>query len=182
MTNSRRKGARGELELAAKFTDAGFPARRGQQPAGGPDSPDVVPSIPSLHVAYTIILWAVYGRHLRGVAAVAVHAWFVLVIVSVLPIYQHQVIDMAGGAGLAVVAFYAFPRHRAGLSGGFRPRPGLGLRYLVGAGVVGLAAHAIGGWALLGLWPATSLVLVAGAYFGLGSSVFRKSCGVIRST
>lgn len=39
--NSRAKGARGEREAAALLTDAGFPARRGCQFAGSPDSPDV---------------------------------------------------------------------------------------------------------------------------------------------
>jgi len=47
MTNSRAKGCRGERELAAYLTDRGHPARRGQQYAGSPDSPDVVcPSLP----------------------------------------------------------------------------------------------------------------------------------------
>lgn len=42
MTNSRQKGKRGELEFAHLLTDAGFPARRGQQFKGGADSPDVI--------------------------------------------------------------------------------------------------------------------------------------------
>ena len=40
--NSRQKGARGERELANFLTDAGWPARRGQQFKGSGDSPDVV--------------------------------------------------------------------------------------------------------------------------------------------
>lgn len=45
--NSRAKGKRGELEFSHWLTDQGFPARRGQQRAGGPDSPDVVcPDLP----------------------------------------------------------------------------------------------------------------------------------------
>jgi Holliday junction resolvase len=44
---SKRKGAEGERELARFLTDRGFPARRGQQYSGSPDSPDVVcPSLP----------------------------------------------------------------------------------------------------------------------------------------
>lgn len=47
MPNSKRKGARGELELAHYLTDHGHPARRGQQYRGGGDSPDVIcPSLP----------------------------------------------------------------------------------------------------------------------------------------
>ena len=40
--NSRDKGCRGELEWAKFLTDHGYPARRGQQYSGLPDSPDVV--------------------------------------------------------------------------------------------------------------------------------------------
>ena len=40
--NARTKGAVGEREAAAWLEQQGFTARRGQQFAGGPDSPDVV--------------------------------------------------------------------------------------------------------------------------------------------
>jgi Holliday junction resolvase len=39
--NSRNKGKRGELEFAHYLTDNGFPAARGQQFAGGAESPDI---------------------------------------------------------------------------------------------------------------------------------------------
>lgn len=45
--NSRDKGKRGERELAAWLTERGFPASRGAQHRGGPDSPDVLcPGLP----------------------------------------------------------------------------------------------------------------------------------------
>lgn len=40
--NSRTKGKRGEREFAALLREEGFDARRGQQFAGGAESPDVV--------------------------------------------------------------------------------------------------------------------------------------------
>ena len=40
--NSRSKGARGERMWRDELRDAGFTARRGQQFAGGTDSPDVI--------------------------------------------------------------------------------------------------------------------------------------------
>ncbi len=40
--NSRRKGAAIELKAAKFLTSLGYPARRGQQFAGGNDSPDVI--------------------------------------------------------------------------------------------------------------------------------------------
>ena len=42
MTNSRQKGARGEREWRDQLRAAGYTARRGQQFAGGSDSPDVI--------------------------------------------------------------------------------------------------------------------------------------------
>ena len=49
--NSRAKGARGEREFAAFLREHGFDARRGQQFAGGADSPDVVSaSLSWLHI------------------------------------------------------------------------------------------------------------------------------------
>ncbi len=48
--NSREKGVRGELECSRFLKEFGFEARRGQQFAGGGDSPDVIHTIPNMHV------------------------------------------------------------------------------------------------------------------------------------
>lgn len=51
MTLSRQKGARGEREAAAAWsTVMGVQARRGQQFAGGTDSPDVVSDLKDIHL------------------------------------------------------------------------------------------------------------------------------------
>lgn len=51
MTDSRAKGARGEREAARAWTDVfGVAARRGQQFAGGTESPDVITGMPGIHV------------------------------------------------------------------------------------------------------------------------------------
>lgn len=47
---SKEKGKLGEREVAALLKAHGFEARRGQQFAGGGDSPDVVHNIPGLHI------------------------------------------------------------------------------------------------------------------------------------
>lgn len=47
---SKEKGKRGEREVAALLRSFGFQARRGQQFSGSDDSPDVVHSIPGLHI------------------------------------------------------------------------------------------------------------------------------------
>lgn len=48
---SKRKGAEGELEAAAKLNEVlGTRFHRGRQYHGGPDSPDLAGDIPGLHV------------------------------------------------------------------------------------------------------------------------------------
>lgn len=47
---SRTKGKVGEREVAALLKKHGFTARRGQQFAGGGDSPDVVHSMDGFHI------------------------------------------------------------------------------------------------------------------------------------
>lgn len=48
--NSREKGKRGELELAAFLKEHGIEARRGVQFKGGADSPDVVTDLKDIHI------------------------------------------------------------------------------------------------------------------------------------
>ncbi len=49
--NSRNKGKRGEREFAALLRAQGFDARRGQQYAGGDESPDIVShALDALHI------------------------------------------------------------------------------------------------------------------------------------
>lgn len=47
--NSKAKGGRGERELAEVLRQYGYEARRGQQFAGGIDSPDVI-GLPGIHI------------------------------------------------------------------------------------------------------------------------------------
>ena len=47
---SRRKGKRGELEVAKILRELGVEARRGVQFQGGPDSPDVVAALEGVHL------------------------------------------------------------------------------------------------------------------------------------
>lgn len=123
---------------------------------------------PSLHVALWLILRAVYVRHTHGALQWAVKLWFVLIGASTLLTWQHQVVDVIGGFGLAAVCFHLFRESTRNL----RVTP----NYRVGAyyAAACLASLAAGGWML---WPATSLGLVAAGYFGIGPAVFRKENG-----
>ena len=48
--NSREKGKRGEREACCFLTTLGYTAKRGQQYAGGTDSPDVIHDVPGIHI------------------------------------------------------------------------------------------------------------------------------------
>lgn len=48
--NSRDKGQRGERELAEYLRQAGYEARRGAQFSGANGDPDVVCSVPGIHI------------------------------------------------------------------------------------------------------------------------------------
>jgi hypothetical protein len=76
MTNSNAKGKRGERAWRDELRDAGFlKARRGQQFAGGHDSPDVIcPELPGLHfeVKYTQRL-DVYGAVIQATSDAKAH-------------------------------------------------------------------------------------------------------------
>jgi Holliday junction resolvase len=50
MTNSRRKGKTGELEVVKLLRDYGFEARRGQQFKGTADSPDVIHNLNPFYI------------------------------------------------------------------------------------------------------------------------------------
>lgn len=47
--NSKAKGKRAELEIAALLREYGYDARRGAQYRGGEDSPDVI-GLPGVHI------------------------------------------------------------------------------------------------------------------------------------
>lgn len=67
--NSRNKGKTGELEVAKLLIELGYVARRGQQFAGGPGSPDVVHNIEGMHLEVKrtekLALWDAVDQAMR---------------------------------------------------------------------------------------------------------------------
>ena len=64
---------------------------------------------PSLHVAMLLILWPVYHRATRGLLRTAIYLWFTLILISVLPVFQHHFVDVVGGTIVALICVIAFP-------------------------------------------------------------------------
>jgi protein-tyrosine phosphatase/membrane-associated phospholipid phosphatase len=136
---------------------------------------------PSLHVSLLMILWIRYADRTVGRWRWLLHAWFALIGLSIVFVYQHHVIDIWSGFVVGVVCLYAIPespRQWCGFALTFDPqRRRLGLLYFAAALLLAGLAAALQSWAWLLLWPAVSLSLVAIAYWLAGPSVFQKLDG-----
>ena len=64
--------------------------------------------LPSLHAGLMLILADVYFRNTDGVVRIVIIIWFALIALSPLLTYQHHLIDIVGGFGLACVCFLIF--------------------------------------------------------------------------
>jgi protein-tyrosine phosphatase len=135
---------------------------------------------PSLHVALTTVLAALFVRILPPWAGVAFVLWSLLVVASVLTTFQHHFIDIPTGFLLGLLSIWMWPWEGGNrlmhwrLTGDARRRT-LAARYAVGAAVFAVAAVVLGGGFLWLLWPAVALGAVAAAYLGLGPALFGKS-------
>lgn len=132
--------------------------------------------LPSLHIAFCTILGDFYARRTRGPLRWASNLWFVLIALSAVLTYQHHLMDVVGGFALGAYCLYFFPdRAAARMRGGENRR--VASYYLVG----GLASSALvvfwWPWGAFLLWPTIAFAIMAAAYFGIGSQVFRKEGG-----
>lgn len=135
---------------------------------------------PSLHIALMVIIWDRFARHVPRWARLPLHAWFMLIGVSVLTTYQHHFFDVPTGALLGFVCLWLWPEigpspiASAALATD-RKRWTLGAFYGAGSAVLAAIAATVGGLALWLFWPAIALALVAANYAIFGVSGFQKS-------
>jgi protein-tyrosine phosphatase/membrane-associated phospholipid phosphatase len=134
---------------------------------------------PSLHVALTTVLAALYVRLLPRWAGIAFVLWSLLVVASVLTTYQHHFIDIPTGFLLGLLCIWMWPWQGGNRLLGWRTTPDpqrrrLALRYALAAAAFAVLAVVLRGGALWLLWPAVALAAVAVAYLGYGPSLFAK--------
>jgi protein-tyrosine phosphatase len=132
---------------------------------------------PSLHIALCLVVADIYARHTHGTVRALAVGWFGLIGVATLLTWQHHMVDLAGGALLGAFAFHLFREPAARLS--VVANIHVGLYYAVGASAVAAVVPVVWPWGTFLLWPAAGLGMVAGAYFGLGPIVFRKTDGCL---
>ena len=135
---------------------------------------------PSLHLCLLVLLWAAYKRHTPAKYRWLVHAWALLIGVSVFTTYQHHAIDGLTGLPAGLLCCYCIPlvpgrAWRAGLPGKAKK---LAVRYGAAGLTLAALALALRGWWLVLLWPAVCLAVLVCGYLHAGPSIFRKSEGV----
>jgi protein-tyrosine phosphatase/membrane-associated phospholipid phosphatase len=130
---------------------------------------------PSLHITIRTILADTYSRHSRGVLKTLSNIWFALIGLSTVLTYQHHVIDVAGGFVLALFCYYLIPERTAAQPVAANSR--IGIYYAIGAALLAGLGAWFEPWGLLLFWPALSLTIVAGGYFGLHGAITRKEAG-----
>jgi protein-tyrosine phosphatase/membrane-associated phospholipid phosphatase len=131
--------------------------------------------LPSLHITFRTILAQHYARHTRGFLQSASNVWFVLVGLSTLLTYQHHFMDVVAGFALGVCCIYFIREETAHLPVIENRR--VGLYYAAAAVALACLVVWFWRWGAVLLWPSLSLIIVAGAYFGLGPVIFRKTDG-----
>lgn len=131
---------------------------------------------PSLHIALLMILWDLYARHLPRRFHPFLHAWSLVIGLSVLTTYQHHFIDVPTGAALGLLCLWVWPDETK-LSVQIT-RHGKRLRiaafYALGAAALAFAGFRLAGSGLWLLWPSLSLTLVASIYLCIGAAGFQK--------
>jgi protein-tyrosine phosphatase len=132
---------------------------------------------PAMHITLCLILADLYGRHTRGILRGFVYFWFGLIGLSTVLTWQHHLVDVAGGLVLGGFAFYLFRESSRCPPVAVNVR--IGCFYAAGAMIALAAMPLFWPWGIFLLWPAASLGLVSGAYFGLGPSIFRKTGGCL---
>lgn len=134
---------------------------------------------PSLHIVLLVIIWRQFAafaatRTVRGL----IHAWALLIGLSVLTTWQHHFIDIPTGFAVGLLCLWLWPEEgKTPLKKAAVRRPALALRYFIGAALFFAGAIGLGGLGLFLCWPALSLALVAFNYAWAGAAGFQKQNG-----
>ncbi|MDR0775137.1 MAG: phosphatase PAP2/dual specificity phosphatase family protein [Azonexus sp.] len=138
---------------------------------------------PSLHIALLVIIWRQFAAFVAaGPVRWLIHAWALLIGLSVLTTWQHHFIDLPTGFAVGLFCLWLWPEQgKSPLRKAKVRRPALALRYFLGAALFCAAAlssgTALGGIGLLLCWPALALALVAFNYAWAGAAGFQKHEG-----
>jgi len=128
---------------------------------------------PSLHISLRSLVWVFYGARLTGLPRTVVKLWFILIGASTLLVWQHHVVDVAGGfvMGWVIAALIPDPRQM----GTCNPSRQHALRYGIGCA----ACAALGFVSVFFVWPAVACGIMALAYATGRSRLLGKENGTL---
>jgi protein-tyrosine phosphatase len=133
---------------------------------------------PSLHVGLRTLLWPVFIPRTRGILNLFLRVWFLLIGVSTLFTYQHQVMDVVTGWVLALFCMHLIAEPDPEVDRVIKMRNArVGIYYQLGAIFLLTLTITTWPWGALLLWPTVALQIVAFGYFAFGAIVFRKLRG-----
>jgi membrane-associated phospholipid phosphatase len=70
--------------------------------------------VPSLHIAFLVILWKAYADWVPAKFRWIVHVWSLLIGISVLTTFQHHFVDVPTGAALGFFCLWLWPQGNSG--------------------------------------------------------------------
>ncbi len=128
--------------------------------------------LPSLHVAFAVVLWFSMKKYLHGLIRYLMLGWLWMVVISTLFVYQHHFIDLPFGAAVGLLAVYVISEERQlPFTHSFTTPRGLkmALYYIVGAAILTISAFWLQSHlSILLLWIAIAMLSVSVIYaFGL---------------
>jgi predicted protein tyrosine phosphatase len=133
---------------------------------------------PSLHVALRTLVWPVYVPRTSGVFNLLLRVWFLLIGISTIFTYQHQVIDVATGWLLAIVCLHLVAQPNPEVDTTIRVRNGrVGIYYALGGASLLVVGSLGWPWGVILIWPAMAALVMALGYFAFGAVIYRKLNG-----
>ena len=128
---------------------------------------------PSLHISLRSLVWVFYGAHLTGWLRTVTKMWFILIGLSTLLVWQHHLVDVAGGfvMGWLIAALIPDPRQL----GTKNPSVKYAKRYGLGAAACAALSFA----SIFFVWPAVACGIMALAYATGLSRLLGKENGTL---
>jgi len=128
---------------------------------------------PSLHISLRSLVWVFYGAHLTGWLRTSVKVWFILIGLSTLLVWQHHLVDVAGGfvMGWLIAALIPDPRQL----GTRNPSSKYAQRYVLGFA----ACAALSFTSIFFVWPAVACGIMTLAYATGLSRLLGKENGTL---
>lgn len=128
---------------------------------------------PSLHISLRSLVWVFYGAHLRGLPRRLTKVWFMLIGASTLLVWQHHLVDVAGGFVMAWIVAALVPDPRQ--PGTHNPSSKMACRY--GAAALAFAGPGLACWVFF--WPCLACGIFSLAYATGRSRLLGKENGTL---